>query len=414
MKEYIKKFESAASANNYEITDIPFTSTVSGATHQNVRCNQENKKIEVDGQGNISVVDAGPVLPHSDEIWYTSSDGNIVTPYQASSLPTIVSNTYVDGKGVIKFATNVTSIGEWAFYGCWGLTSIEIPNSVTSIGYMVFSDCSSLTSVAIPNSVINIGSDAFYMGESDSYSGCGSLQTITVGEIGYEYDGAEFFTITLGNGTNVELTMWINNYEQYCIVKDSPITLSDGTTKMIQDIDYSDELLVWDFDNAQYSSAKPLWIKVVEKSKTHWLCKLENGTEIKLVGSNGKSHRLFNYTDQVFEYPQDCIGKDIYTENGISKLVSCKCINDEIEYYNIITYYHMNLFANSILTSCRYNNIYVIKDMKFVKDNRNIVDFAEYNNSIPYEYYVGMRLGEQTIPIKDTIEYIQIRISKEK
>ena len=74
----------------------------------------------------------------------------------------------------------------------------------------------------------------------------------------------------------------------------------------------------------------------------------------------------------------------------------------------------MNLFANSILTSCRYNNIYVIKDMKFIKDNRNIVDFAEYNNSIPYEYYVGMRLGEQTIPIKDTIEYIQICISKEK
>ena len=386
MKEYIKKFESAASANNYEITDIPFTSTVSGATHQNVRCNQENKKIVVDGD-NIDIVDAGPIVPN-DEIWYTSSDGNIVTPYRTSSLPVIVSNTYADGKGIIKFATNVTSIESDAFYYCDDLTSITIPNSIT-----------------------HIDTGAFYMGENYYYAG--SLQTITVEETVFTYDGDEYFTITLGNGTNVELYMWTPIKEE-CFHPDTEITLSDGSKKQVKDITYNDELLVWDFDNAQYSSAKPLWIKAAEKTKAYWLCKLENGMEIKLVGSGGKSHRLFNYTDQVFEYPQDCIGKDIYTENGIYKLVSCKYINDEIEYYNIITYYHMNLFANSILTSCRYNNIYVIKDMKFIKDNRNIVDFAEYNNSIPYEYYVGMRLGEQTIPIKDTIEYIQIRISKEK
>lgn len=53
--------------------------------------------------------------PANDEIWYTSSDGNIVTPYRTSSLPEIVSNTYSDGKGVIKFATDVTSIGIYAF-----------------------------------------------------------------------------------------------------------------------------------------------------------------------------------------------------------------------------------------------------------------------------------------------------------
>ena len=43
--------------------------------------------------------------PANNEIWYTSSDGNIVMPNKASSLPTIVSNTYSDGKGIIKCAT---------------------------------------------------------------------------------------------------------------------------------------------------------------------------------------------------------------------------------------------------------------------------------------------------------------------
>ena len=41
---------------------------------------------------------------------------------------------------------SVTSIGDYAFWGCW-LTSIEIPNSVTSIGDYIFRGCSSLTDV---------------------------------------------------------------------------------------------------------------------------------------------------------------------------------------------------------------------------------------------------------------------------
>ncbi len=56
---------------------------------------------------------------------------------------------------------SVTSIGYAAFWGCSGLTSIEIPNSVTSIGGSAFGGCSGLTSVTIPNSVISIGDDAF-------------------------------------------------------------------------------------------------------------------------------------------------------------------------------------------------------------------------------------------------------------
>ncbi len=42
---------------------------------------------------------------------------------------------------------SVTSIGDWAFYNCAGLTSVTIPDSVTSIEYGAFSDCTGLTSV---------------------------------------------------------------------------------------------------------------------------------------------------------------------------------------------------------------------------------------------------------------------------
>lgn len=66
----------------------------------------------------------------------------------------------------------VTSIGNYAFYDCSGLTSIEITSGVTSIGLLAFCNCSSLTNINIPNNVTNIGLEAF--------SNCSGLTSITI------------------------------------------------------------------------------------------------------------------------------------------------------------------------------------------------------------------------------------------
>ena len=172
---------------------------------------------------------------NNDIIYYTSSDGKIVTPYDSSAFgATILSNTYIDGVGAIEFDAPITTIGESAFYECsnlesvtisnsvttigdeafaycyslasitipdsvttigksafeycWNLTSVTIPDSVTTIGEMAFAECSSLTSVTIPDSVTTIGEWAF--------QGCSSLTSVTIPDSlttvgGYAFSGCE-------------------------------------------------------------------------------------------------------------------------------------------------------------------------------------------------------------------------------
>ena len=117
-------------------------------------------------------------LPPANEIWYTSTDGEVVTPsweqidIWGNIIPgvNIVSNTYDNGKGVITFDDDVTSIEYQAFVNCSSLASITIPEGVTSIRDCAFWNCSSLESVTIPNSVTSIEVGAFW--------NCSSLESV--------------------------------------------------------------------------------------------------------------------------------------------------------------------------------------------------------------------------------------------
>ncbi|MBR6925838.1 MAG: leucine-rich repeat domain-containing protein, partial [Bacteroidaceae bacterium] len=83
----------------------------------------------------------------------------------------------------ITIPESVMSIGYWAFRGCTGLTSITIPESVTSIGNWAFWDCTGLTSITIPSSVTSIGIDVF--------SNCTDLTSIKVEAGNTEYDSRD-------------------------------------------------------------------------------------------------------------------------------------------------------------------------------------------------------------------------------
>ncbi|GHU77030.1 hypothetical protein FACS189461_5210 [Spirochaetia bacterium] len=77
-------------------------------------------------------------------------------------------------KGQYAIPASVTSIGDSAFEGCTGLTSVSIPAGVTSIGNRAFEGCTGLTSVSIPAGVTSIGNRAF--------EGCTGLTSVSISE----------------------------------------------------------------------------------------------------------------------------------------------------------------------------------------------------------------------------------------
>lgn len=195
---------------------------------------------------------------------------------------------------------------------------------------------------------------------------------------------------------NTDCDFFLLNWCNYmCYLKNTLITLANNQTKKVQDITYQDDLLVWDFDNGCYTSAKPLWIKQSQIATQYYHCVFEDNSTLDLVGGRGHAHRIFCLDTNQFEYANDCIGKTIMTQNGPMKLLSCDIIEDNVEFYNIITDYHMNCFANKVLTSTGFSNIYPIENMKYIVDtNREIIPIEAFTNC-PEEYYYGMRLGEQ-------------------
>ena len=104
------------------------------------------------------------VIPNKD------ANGNNITSILDGTLSSPTFKGLASSNVTIQ--EGITSIGDYAFYNCSSLTSIELPNSLISIGESAFRSCRSLTSLELPNSLTSIGFQAF--------SVCSSLTNIEI------------------------------------------------------------------------------------------------------------------------------------------------------------------------------------------------------------------------------------------
>ena len=180
---------------------------------------------------------------------YSSIDGVLFNKSQTELV------CYPGGKqGAYTIPNSVTSIGNSAFWGCTGLTSVTIPNSVTSIGQSAFGGCSGLTSVTIGNSVTSIEVSAFYncsgltsvtipnsvtsIGQHAFY-GCSGLTSVTINSNAFlskSYSqssnmrnifGSQVKNYTIGDGVTA-----IGNYAFYGCSGLTSITIGNSVTSI--------------------------------------------------------------------------------------------------------------------------------------------------------------------------------------
>ena len=101
----------------------------------------------------------------------------------------------------VTIGDGITSIGDYAFYSCRGLTELTLPNSVTSIGN--------------PNSVTSIGNSAF--------GGCSGLEKITVDGGNKRYDSRDNCNSIIETGTNTLIVGCKNS-----VIPNSVTSIGDG------------------------------------------------------------------------------------------------------------------------------------------------------------------------------------------
>ncbi len=175
-----------------------------------------------------------------DGLRYGLKDGKATVVRQSKAVSgSIIIPSSVTYKDV---SYSVTSIGDSAFAGCIGLTSIDIPNSVTSIGEYAFSGCTGLTSIEIPDSVTNISQGVFY--------GCSSLTGIEIPN-SVKYIGYYAFR-DCNSLTSIEIPNSVTNIGKYAFDGCSSLTIIkfDGTKAQWKAITKGDD---WNLSTGKYT-----------------------------------------------------------------------------------------------------------------------------------------------------------------
>ena len=126
--------------------------------------------------------------------WNLDTNGvlNISGIGEMDDFPENSSSAWLSRRNAIKevyLGSEITSIGNHAFYSCNNLVSILFPNNLNKIGYGSFYKCSSLSSISLPDSITEI--------ENTTFAYCSHLSSINIpvgGKVILPSLGKDFFT----------------------------------------------------------------------------------------------------------------------------------------------------------------------------------------------------------------------------
>ena len=328
-------------------------------------------------------------------------------------------NTLILGCKNSTIPNSVTSIGDWAFYHCTGLTSVTIPNSVTSIGDEAFYHCTGLTSVTIPNSVTSIGDEAF------GY--CTGLTSITIpnsvtsiGNYAFKYC-TDLTSVSIGNSVtsigdeafgscwNLDIIISLNPTPPVCANSNSFYNYSSATLYVPKD-SYAKYFIddVW----GQFSNLKKIETLISSITLNNSSIELDKGSTATLSATIAPSNATIKNIVWTSSNPQiatvDQSGKvtalsagtatiTAMANDGSNVSASCQVVVKRIETKITLSQTEANLPVNDIMT-LSYEVIPLTTPIEWSTSNENVAYIKKNaDNSV---MVVGMADGVAIITAK--------------
>ena len=168
-----------------------------------------------------------------------------------------------------------------------------------------------------------------------------------------------------------------------CLAEGTKIKLANGNYKNVEDIDYNDLLMVWNYETGNVTYEYPIWIEKEGNSNTYINIKFNDGTYLNIV----EDHGIYDIEKQHFVNIDDLkIGSSIakIVDDKVKKveIVSIEKIEKETKYYHIVSTRYYNVIANDVLTTD-----YIVLLSNFRGFNRNVTwKTKKYNNNQLYSY----------------------------
>lgn len=375
-------------------------------------------------------------------------DGELLLSWNAEDESTIDNFTIMVYSGTVSNGTlinTITTMDDETSYTLTGLsdgnyffkvygtdahgntaTQTEIANATTSSGHVMrtnsvsyvwtFSIQYNLTNVKSSNTATSIKIGQTYTttlsAQNNNNNHPGSV-TITMGGTtlstsSYSYN-SRTGALSIPNVTgNLVITA---SYSNTCLIEGTQISLWNGGTKKIEDIDYDDLLKVWSYDIGRFVPGYPIWIEKEHSSESYQIISFSDGTTLGTVGY----HSIFNYDLGRFvsvDNPTEFyVGVRVLKDNSnhlepvmVEKITT---INQSIRYYNVVSTYYFNAVANNILTAdgmSIISNLYgFTEDLRWPDSRTTLMQTpgALYNESqfsrVPHYAFRGLRIAEAGI-----------------
>lgn len=291
--------------------------------------------------------------------YYTDSELSTAASYNV--LPQLAAPTNVSVSDTIATFDPVTNAETYEFFADGTSMGTYAPPSgytvTTASGFDPTSEWDGHSSVSL---TVN-GADTY-----DLTTAVASA-TIATGVSTIEYDteagsgGDLFYTMggssgSIINGVTLTLTgdLVITGFNAECLTGDTLVTLADGSTKRLDQIEVGDYVLSYDW-NTMEKMARKVILTDKDAHKTHteydvWT--FDNGSVVKTV----HRHEFYNAEAKRFKYMDEWqIGEHALAIDGtLTALVSHEVVKEEVEHYKITLDTSTNYFANGLLTGDRY------------------------------------------------------------